>query len=282
MIKVLSVDDYEDWRRTVRQLLQERSESQIIYEASDGLEAVQKAGELKPELILLDIGLPKLNGIEAARQIRKLVPESKILILSQERDADVAQEVIGRLGVSGYVVKAWAKTELLAAVEAVLQGKQFVSSGLEDRDPLPKGGKSNRSFCFEFDFGNRIFRTRFHGQVTDESVRYCYQVWETVASRADANDLRAAIADFSDATAFNVTRDAIRELAALQPADPMVSRPRIIVAPNTAIFVLARMFQMLVKGTRPNVHVVRNRRQAFALLGVTTPRFDPYEPKFPI
>ena len=120
----------------VRSLLVIRPEWEIVCEASDGLEAVLKAEELKPELILLDIGLPKLNGIEAARQIRKLVPESQILILTQERDADVAQDVIGRLGVSGYVVKARAKTELLAAVDAVLQGKQFVSSGLEDLNPL--------------------------------------------------------------------------------------------------------------------------------------------------
>ena len=282
VIRVLVVDDYKDWRSLVRSLLVMRPEWEIVCEASDGLEAVLKAEELKPDLILLDIGLPKLNGIEAARRIRKLVPESKILILSQERDADVAQELIGRLGVSGYVVKACARTELLAAVEAVLQGKPFVSSGLEDRDPLPAGAKSNPPFCFEFDSENRIFRARFHGQVTDESVRHCYQVWETVACRADADALRAAIADFSDATSFHVTRDTIRELAALQPADPMVSRPRVIVAPNTGIFVLARMFQMLGKGTRPNVHVVRQRPQAFALLGVTTPRFEPFEPKFPI
>jgi CheY-like chemotaxis protein len=281
-IRVLVVDDYKDWRSLVRSLLAMRPEWEIICEASDGLEAVLKAEELRPDLILLDIGLPKLNGIEAARRIRKLVPESKILILSQERDADVAQEVIYGLGVSGYVVKAWARTELLAAVEAVLQGEQFVSCGLEDRDPLPEGVKSNLSFCFEFDSENRIFQTRFHGQVTNESVRHCYQVWETVASRADANALQAAIADFSDATSFHVTRDTIRELAALQPADPIVSRTRVIVAPNTAIFVLARMFQMLGKGTRPNVRVVRKRSQALALLGVTTARFEPFKPKFPI
>ena len=137
VMRVLVVDDFKEWRSLVRSLLAMRPEWEIVCEASDGLEAVLKAEELKPDLILLDIGLPKLNGIEAARRIRKLIPESKILILSQERDADVAQEVIGRVGVSGYVVKASARTELLAAVEAVLQGKQFISSGLEDRDPLP-------------------------------------------------------------------------------------------------------------------------------------------------
>jgi CheY-like chemotaxis protein len=102
---------------------------EVVCELSDGLAAVQKAEELKPDLILLDIGLPTLNGIEAARQIRKLVPKAKILFLSQESSADIVKEVLN-LGARGYVVKTQAGSELLAAVEAVLRGKQFVSKGL--------------------------------------------------------------------------------------------------------------------------------------------------------
>ncbi len=131
-IRILVVDDYEGWRRQACLLLQAYPELQVICEASDGSEAVQKAEELRPDLILLDIGLPKLNGLEAARQIRKLAPESKILFLTQESSADVVQEALS-LGALGYVVKAHAGTELLAAVQAVLQGKQFVSSGLSGR-----------------------------------------------------------------------------------------------------------------------------------------------------
>lgn len=85
--------------------------------------------ELKPELILLDIGLPKLDGIAAARQIRNLSPESKIIFVSQECSSDVVQEALN-LGASGYVLKRKAAIDLLAAVEAVIEGKQFVSSGL--------------------------------------------------------------------------------------------------------------------------------------------------------
>jgi CheY-like chemotaxis protein len=106
---------------------------QVICEASDGLEAVQKAHELRPDLIVLDIGLPTLNGIEVARRIRRLSPESKILFLSQESSVDVVREVLN-LGARGYVVKAFAGSELLAAVEAVVQGNQFVSSGLSPFD----------------------------------------------------------------------------------------------------------------------------------------------------
>lgn len=95
-------------------------------ELADGLEAVQKAEELKPDLILMDIGLPGLNGIEAGRQIRKLVPDAKIIFLTQESSEDVVQEAL-RLGARGYVVKTRAGSDLMPAVEAVLQGKQFVS-----------------------------------------------------------------------------------------------------------------------------------------------------------
>lgn len=117
----------------------------IIGELSDGLAAVQKAEELNPDLILLDIGLPTLNGIEAARRIRKLVPKARIIILSQESSDTVAQEALS-IGARGYVVKAWAGSELLPAVEAVLQGKQFVSGGVtgqgsagaRDRSHLPE------------------------------------------------------------------------------------------------------------------------------------------------
>jgi DNA-binding NarL/FixJ family response regulator len=76
-IRILIVEDFEDWRRQVRIMIQARTEWQVIAEASDGSEAVQKAEELKPDLILLDIGLPKLNGIEAARKIRQLSPAPK-------------------------------------------------------------------------------------------------------------------------------------------------------------------------------------------------------------
>jgi DNA-binding NarL/FixJ family response regulator len=123
-LRVLLVEDFEPFRRFVRTTLQ--TELQIIAEVSDGLEAVSKAEELQPDLILLDIGLPTLNGIEAARQIHLLSPQSKILFVSQESSADVIEEAMNS-GALGYVVKAHAATELFDAIEAVCQGKKFVS-----------------------------------------------------------------------------------------------------------------------------------------------------------
>jgi DNA-binding NarL/FixJ family response regulator len=97
----------------------------------DGLEAVQKAKQLQPDLIILGIGLPKLNGIQAARRLHDLVPRARILFLSEESYSDVIQEGLWS-GALGYVRKLNTQSELLPAVDAVLKGKQFVSSGLED------------------------------------------------------------------------------------------------------------------------------------------------------
>jgi DNA-binding NarL/FixJ family response regulator len=116
LIRILVVDDFEPIRQFVSAALGKRKDLQVVGEASDGLEAVQKAVELKPDLVLMDIGLPLLNGIEAARQIRKLVSGAKIIFLSQESCAEMVHEAMD-LGASGYVVKAKAGSGLLAAIE---------------------------------------------------------------------------------------------------------------------------------------------------------------------
>jgi DNA-binding NarL/FixJ family response regulator len=111
-VRVLVVDDYEPFRRFVRSMLEKKPALQIVGEASDGLEAVRLAEELKPDLIILDIGLPTLNGIAAARQIRNLAPESKIIFLSLESSLEVVQEALS-FGASGYVLKARVVNDLL-------------------------------------------------------------------------------------------------------------------------------------------------------------------------
>jgi DNA-binding NarL/FixJ family response regulator len=129
--KILVVDDSDRFRQFVVLTLRQRAEFQFIHEASDGLAAVERAEELKPDLILLDIGLPSVNGIEAGRQIRKVSPDSKILFVSLESSADVVQEAL-QLGAQGYLLKADAARELLPAVDAVLQGRQYLSRRLSD------------------------------------------------------------------------------------------------------------------------------------------------------
>ena len=117
----------------MRLTLQQLPELKVIGEAADGMEAVQKAEELHPDLILLDVGLPVLNGLEAARRILKLSPRSRILFLSGNMSRDIAEEAL-RLGAAGYVVKSDAASELLPAVESVLEGKRFISTSLAAPD----------------------------------------------------------------------------------------------------------------------------------------------------
>jgi DNA-binding NarL/FixJ family response regulator len=126
-IRILIADDYEPWRNQIRLLLLVRPEWQIICEVSDGLETVQKAQELEPDLIVLDIGLPQLNGIEVARRIRKLCPNSKIVFLSMDNSLDTVQAALST-GAQGFVHKACAQSELLSAIDTILRGGQFVSS----------------------------------------------------------------------------------------------------------------------------------------------------------
>jgi DNA-binding NarL/FixJ family response regulator len=131
--RVLVVEDSEPFRKFICSTLGKRPELQIVGEVPDGLEAVQKAEELQPDLIVLDIGLPTLNGIEVARRVRKLSPESKILFVSQESSADVVQEALGT-GAQGFVVKSDAGRELLEGVNAVLRGEQFVGKRFSGHD----------------------------------------------------------------------------------------------------------------------------------------------------
>jgi DNA-binding NarL/FixJ family response regulator len=136
-IRVLIVEDDLRFRRFVSSKLVRNGKFQIVSEVADGLEAIQKTAELQPDLILLDIGLPGLNGIDAARHIRRLAPKSRILFVSSESDAEIAQEAVG-LGAWGYVVKAFAERDLPAALEAVTGGTSFASGALGDLQFFPE------------------------------------------------------------------------------------------------------------------------------------------------
>jgi len=128
-IRVLVVEDHVPFRQFLTLELQQQPGLQIVGEVADGLEAIKKAQELRPDLILLDIGLPSLNGIEAARRIRTLSPESRIIFITQETSRAILEEALS-LGAMGYLIKAYAGSELITAVETVLQGTRFISSRL--------------------------------------------------------------------------------------------------------------------------------------------------------
>ena len=129
VIRVLVVDDYEPWHGFVAKLLKKQPELEIVGCVSDGLVAVEQAEQLQPDLILLDIGLPTLNGIEAATRIREISPLSKILFVSENHSVDVAEKALST-GAGGYVVKSDGASDLLAGIKAVLKGKRFVSASM--------------------------------------------------------------------------------------------------------------------------------------------------------
>ncbi|HEX7962061.1 MAG TPA: response regulator transcription factor, partial [Terriglobales bacterium] len=156
IVRVLLVDDFESFRRFAASAIGTRPELQIIGEASDGLEAVRKAEELQPDLILLDIGLPMLNGIEAAQRIRQACPQSKILFVSGDSSIGMVQGALAT-GASGYVVKSNAGRDLLTAIDAVLRGEQFLRNRSEINNFL---SRENRTRDFLDARGNAAVHSR--------------------------------------------------------------------------------------------------------------------------
>ena len=130
LARTLIVEDYADLRNLFRLTLEKDTKCIVVGEAVDGLQAVQQAEELQPDLILLDLSLPKLNGMEAFRQIRKLSPDSKVVILSQDSSPEVVQGAL-RLGAVGYLLKSDA-IDFPLALDAILQGEVFVSRRLRN------------------------------------------------------------------------------------------------------------------------------------------------------
>jgi DNA-binding NarL/FixJ family response regulator len=140
LVRVLVVDDFEGWRQMVCQVFEGSPDLLVVCLVSDGLEAVRQARELQPDLIILDVDLPSLNGIDAARLIHGLCPTTKILFLSLNSDLDVVRAALGSGG-HGYVLKTDALSELLVGARTVVAGRQFVSSGLATLDRRLRGPK---------------------------------------------------------------------------------------------------------------------------------------------
>jgi DNA-binding NarL/FixJ family response regulator len=128
-IRILLVDDVESWRLCVSSMLREELSFEVVFETSDGLKAVQAAEKLQPAVVLLDIGLPGLNGMQAGGWIRRVAPFAKIVFVTMERDPDIV-EAAWRLGARGYVLKSDAARELVAAIQSVVRGEKFLSRTL--------------------------------------------------------------------------------------------------------------------------------------------------------
>jgi DNA-binding NarL/FixJ family response regulator len=129
-LRVLVVEDHERFRRVICELLLQRPELLIVGEAADGLDAIRQAEALRPDVVVLDIGLPMLSGIEVARRIRAKVPDAKLMFVTSESSLEVVEQAF-RTGGHGYVYKPRLQRDLLPVLDAIVRGAGFVSGGLE-------------------------------------------------------------------------------------------------------------------------------------------------------
>jgi DNA-binding NarL/FixJ family response regulator len=133
-LRILVADDHHVVRAGLRTLLETKRGWQVCAEAANGREAVEKAGKLKPDVAVLDIGMPLLNGIEATRQIRKISPQTEVLILTMH-DSELMIQGVLEAGAHGYILKDDADRNLLAAVEALRLHKPYLSSRVSAAAP---------------------------------------------------------------------------------------------------------------------------------------------------
>ena len=130
VVRILVVDDFAEWRLSVRSILQDRPDWQVIDEAGDGLEAVHKTAELRPEIVLLDIAMPILNGIEAAKHILRASSHTRISFVTQDTDNDIRTAALAT-GAAGYLLKVSAGSTLLLAIEAALRDGHYSPTASE-------------------------------------------------------------------------------------------------------------------------------------------------------
>jgi DNA-binding NarL/FixJ family response regulator len=135
--RVLVVDDFERWRIAICSILAEDADFEVIGESPDGLDAVRKSGELFPDLVLMDIGLPGLSGLDTARQILEVSPRTKILFLSAAHVLEVIREAL-TIG-AGFILKADASQNLLAIAKSIVRNEPFVRFSVLDDIPDDSG-----------------------------------------------------------------------------------------------------------------------------------------------
>ena len=172
-LNILVADDHEIVRQGIRNILQQQRQWTVVAEASNGHEAVQKAIELKPHIVLIDVGMPELNGLEATRRIKEVLPQTEIVILSVHDSEQTVREAVSS-GARGYVVKADAGRDLVAAVESVSRRRFFLS---------PKLAPAGKAYLMSKHEGPLAQLTRREGEILQLLAEGCSN--KEIATRLD-------------------------------------------------------------------------------------------------
>ena len=207
--RILIVDDHGPWRDVVGSILKSEPGFHVIGEAADGFEAIQRAATLSPDIILMDIGLPGVNGLEAARCIRELLPACRVLFFSELRSRDIVVEAL-RIGGCGYVVKSYAAGELIPAFQAVLAGAPFLSAGIVDLELIQAMAKPSHQASPAdanpfVDFGRSVAIPEFLDSAID-----------------------ATRADFGDVQLFDSSSSALKMVAQCGHSDEFLKRFEVV------------------------------------------------------
>jgi DNA-binding NarL/FixJ family response regulator len=212
MIRVLLADDHTIVRQGLAHILKESGEAEVVAEASDGNEAVDKALEVKPDVVVLDISMPRLSGLEAARRIKKLLPRCGVLVLTMHDEDEFVLKMV-KAGVSGYLVKDGAALELLAAIRALAAGKgYFGSQATRTLAEVWLEGKSVAQGPYErlTDREREIFHLIIEGKTNAQAARLLYISPKTVDNHRTHLMEKLALHSAADLMRFAAKRGLIR------------------------------------------------------------------------